>query len=131
MKLRPVETVIDGITIAGACQGPKNIMESINSALSAATKSFSLVASGELALEPTIATVNQVSCSWCGKCEDACPYNAFTKIEVDGKLIASVNESICKGCGMCLPVCPEDAINLIGYTDKEMENMIDALIPYA
>jgi heterodisulfide reductase subunit A2 len=129
MKLRPVETVIDGITIAGACQGPKNIMESINSALSAATKSFSLVASGELALEPTIATVDQETCAWCGKCEEACPYSAFTKIEVDGKFVASVNESICKGCGMCLPVCPEDAINLIGYSDDEVENMIDALIP--
>lgn len=129
MKLRPVETVIDGITIAGACQGPKNITESINSALSAATKSFSLVASGELALEPTIATVNQETCTWCGKCEKACPYNAFSKIEVNKKMIASVNESICKGCGMCLPVCPEDAINLIGYSDKEVENMIDALIP--
>ncbi|MBE0650077.1 MAG: CoB--CoM heterodisulfide reductase iron-sulfur subunit A family protein [Bacteroidales bacterium] len=128
MKLRPVETVIDGITIAGTSQGPKNIMESMNSALAAATKSFALVASGELSLEPTIATVDESKCAWCGKCEEACPYSAFEKIQSNGKLIAKVNSSVCKGCGMCLPVCPENALNLIGLSDKEMESMIDSLI---
>ncbi len=129
MKLRPVETVIDGITIAGTSQGPKNIMESMNSALAAATKSFALVASGELALEPTIAVVDESSCEWCGECEEACPYSAFEKIQRDGKEIAKVNESVCKGCGMCLPVCPENALNLIGLSDEEVESMIDNLIP--
>lgn len=128
MKLRPVETVIDGVTIAGASQGPKNVMESVNSALAAATKSFSLVDSGELALEPTVAEVDEKACEWCGKCDDACPYSAFGKIEKDGKFIASVNSSVCKGCGMCLPVCPSNSLNLIGLTDKDVENMIDALI---
>ncbi len=129
MKLRPVETVIDGVTIAGACQGPKNIMESMNSALASATKSFSLVDSGEIALEPTIATVNAEVCEWCGKCEEACPYSAFEKVEVNGKFIAKVNNALCKGCGMCLPVCPTNALNLKGLTDIDMENMIDSLIP--
>jgi len=128
MKLRPVETVIDGITIAGASQGPKNIMESMNSALSAATKSFSLVNSGELALEPTVAKIDKEACEWCGKCDEACPYSAFTKVEYNGKLIAEVNETICKGCGMCLPVCPVNAIDLTGFTDDEVESMIDALV---
>ncbi|RLD88229.1 MAG: CoB--CoM heterodisulfide reductase iron-sulfur subunit A family protein [Bacteroidetes bacterium] len=131
MKLRPVETVIDGVTIAGASQGPKNIMESMNSALAAATKSFSLINSGELALEPTIAEVDDTACEWCGKCDEACPYSAFEKIEKDGKLIAKVIPSVCKGCGMCLPVCPTNALNLIGLTDVDVESMIDALIPNA
>ncbi len=128
MKLRPVETVIDGITIAGACQGPKNIVESMTSSLAAATKSFTLVASGELALEPTIAKVDASLCDWCGKCDDACPYSAFMKKEVNGKTIAVVNESICKGCGMCLPVCPTNAIQLTGLSDNEVESIINALI---
>jgi heterodisulfide reductase subunit A len=128
MKLRPVETVIDGVTIAGACQGPKNISESINSALSAATKSYSLVASGELALEPTVAKIDEEKCTWCGKCLDACPYSALTKESFNGKMVARVNESICKGCGMCLPVCPKDAIDLTGCSDIEVEKMIDALV---
>ncbi|MBT3385329.1 MAG: CoB--CoM heterodisulfide reductase iron-sulfur subunit A family protein [Prolixibacteraceae bacterium] len=129
MKLRPVETVIDGVTIAGASQGPKNVMESVNSALAAATKSFSLVDSGELALEPTVAEVDEQTCEWCGKCDEACPFNAFEKVEIEGKLIARVNPVVCKGCGMCLPVCPVNALNLIGLTDKDVENMISALIP--
>jgi len=131
MKLRPVETVIDGVIIAGAGQGPKNIMESMNSALSAATKSFSLISSGELALEPTIATVDAETCEWCGKCEEACPYGAFEKVGKNGKSIAKVNPAVCKGCGMCLPVCPTNALNLIGLTDADVESMIDALIPNA
>jgi len=127
MKLRPVETVIDGITISGACQGPKNITESVSSALSAATKSFSYVSRGELELEPIIAIIDSELCDWCGKCTGACPYDAITKTASGGKEIAEINNSICKGCGMCLPVCPVNAINLTAYSDKEIESMIDAL----
>jgi heterodisulfide reductase subunit A len=127
MKLRPVETVIDGITISGACQGPKNIMESVNSALSAATKSFSYVNKGELELEPIIAQINNTICTWCGSCDEACPFNAISKITEGDKEIARINNSVCKGCGMCLPVCKPNAINLIAYSDTEIESMIDAL----
>jgi heterodisulfide reductase subunit A2 len=127
MKLRPVETVIDGITISGACQGPKNIMESVNSALSAATKSFSYVNTGELELEPIIAQINSEVCTWCGACVEACPFNAISKVKRDDRDIARINNSVCKGCGMCLPVCKPNAINLIAYSDNEIESMIDAL----
>lgn len=127
MKLRPVETVIDGVTIAGSCQGPKNITESVNSALSAATKSFSLISKGTLETEPIVAEVNKDLCSWCGKCAEACPFDAILQEEVDGKTVAVVNNSVCKGCGMCAPVCPPDTINLINYSSEEIMSMIDAL----
>lgn len=127
MKLRPVETVIDGITIAGACQGPKNISESVNSALSAATKSFSYVSKGTLETEPIVAEVDQDVCSWCDKCAEACPFDAIEKQKVNSKEIAVINSSVCKGCGMCTPVCPVDAIDLIGYTSEEMKSMIEVL----
>ena len=127
MKLRPVETVIDGVTISGACQGPKNIMESVNSALSAATKSFSYVSKGELETEPIIAKIDEDLCSWCGSCSDACPFDAIKKSQDGIKSIAVVNNSVCKGCGMCLPVCAPDAIDLIAYSNREIESMIDAL----
>jgi heterodisulfide reductase subunit A len=128
MKLRPVETVIDGITICGACQGPKNITESVNSSLSAATKSYSYVSKGELELEPIIAVVDKELCTWCGECQKACPFDAV-KMEKSGKKdVAVINNSVCKGCGMCLPVCPVNAINLIAYSDNEIESMIDALV---
>jgi heterodisulfide reductase subunit A len=47
--------------------------------------------------------------------------------EINGKKVAKVNESNCKGCGMCTPVCPTDAIDLAGYTNAQIESMIDAL----
>ena len=126
-KLRPVETVIDGIHIAGVCQGPKNVTESIQSALSAVSKANSLVSKGEIELEPTLAKINKNLCEWCDKCHEVCPYDAINKAEYEGKSVAFVNEPNCKGCGMCLPVCPVNAIELIGYTDKEIESMIEAM----
>ena len=127
-KLRPVETVIDAVYIAGSCQAPRNITESVNSSLSAASKANSLISTGTIELEPTLAQVDKSLCEWCDKCTLICPYNAIIKTEEDGKTIAEINKSNCKGCGMCLPVCPTNAIQLIGYTDIEIESMIDALI---
>ena len=127
MKLRPVETFIDGVTISGACQGPKNIMESVNSALSAATKSFSYVSKGELETEPIVAVIDAEKCTWCDACSKACPFDAISLTEAGTKSIALINNSVCKGCGMCLPVCPTDAIDLIAYSNNEIESMIDAL----
>lgn len=127
LKLRPVETVIDGIHIAGACQAPVNITETMKSSLAAAAKANSLVCSGEIELEPTLAKINSDRCEWCDLCAAACPFDAISKIKMNGKEIAIINEMNCKGCGMCLPVCPENAIDLIGYTDDEIECMIDAL----
>ena len=128
MKLRPVETVIDGITISGACQGPKNIAESVNSALSAATKSYSILSKGELETDPLIATIDPEKCTWCGTCETACPFDAILKVENGGKTIAVINNIVCKGCGMCAPVCEPDAIDLIGCSGTEIMSMIDALV---
>lgn len=127
-KLRPVETVIDGVLISGACQAPLNITESVKSSLSAASKVNALVSSGEIELEPTMAVVHNDKCTWCDKCSKACPYDAISVTKVNDKEVALVSKSLCKGCGMCLPVCPENAIDLIGYTDVEMESMIEALI---
>jgi heterodisulfide reductase subunit A2 len=127
MKLRPVETVIDGITIAGTCQGPKNVMESVNSSLSAAAKSYSYISKGQLELEPIVAVVDKDNCTWCNACSKACPYDAVKKVSEDGKEFATINNSVCKGCGMCLPVCPTDAIDLVAYSNREIESMIDML----
>jgi len=126
-KLRPVETVIDGVFIAGSCQGPKNITESINSSLAASAKIHSIISSGEIKLEPIIATINKDTCEWCGKCIEVCDYDAITKTEYNGKSIATVNIALCKGGGMCLPVCPVDAIEITGYSNSEIESMIDAI----
>ncbi len=127
MKLRPVETAIDGVTIAGSCQGPKNIAESVNSSLSAATKAFTILNKGELETDPLVAEIDPKKCTWCGACEAACPFDAIIKVEKGKKTIAEINNTVCKGCGMCTPVCEPDAIDLIACSSKEIMSMIDAL----
>ena len=132
-KLRPVETVISGTYICGACQGPKNISECMASALSAAAKANATLGSERIALDPNVIRINPELCEWCGKCLEICPYDCIREVEYTAgdrknKKIARVNEATCKGCGMCTPVCPYNAIDIIGFTDNEIESMIDGLI---
>ena len=127
-KLRPVETVIDGVYIAGTSQGPKNLTESILSSLSSAAKTYSLLSSGTLKLEPIVAIIDENRCEWCGKCDEVCIYDAIDKKEVKGKTVAVINETLCKGCGSCVPVCEPRAIEIKGYTNKEIEGMIDGIM---
>jgi heterodisulfide reductase subunit A len=130
-KLKPVETVISGVYIGGACQGPKNISESVQSALSGAAKINALIKRGTIALEPIVARINSDACVWCGKCASVCEYDAIKSVEFNGKQIAEVNASTCKGCGICAPVCQTDAIELIQYTNNEIESMIDGFMSKA
>lgn len=127
MKLRPVETVIDGVFIAGTCQSPKNILETINSSMAAAAKANSILTKGEISLAPTLAMINPAACVLCDKCFAACPFDAIATSDYEGTMVAKVNPSNCKGCGMCTPVCPTDAIDLAGFTNPQIEGMIDAL----
>ncbi len=126
-KLRPVETVMNGIYICGSCQGPKNIPESVASSLLAVTKAGGLLKKGYVELEPTVARIDQEKCEWCEECARSCPYDAIEKVGVEGKEVAKVNEALCKGCGACVPVCQKDAIDVQGYTDIQIRSMIDAL----
>ncbi|NLI91527.1 MAG: CoB--CoM heterodisulfide reductase iron-sulfur subunit A family protein [Peptococcaceae bacterium] len=127
-KLRPVETVVDGVYICGTCQGPKNSAESVASALAAVSQSAAILKKGYVELEPLIAMVNREACTWCGECETACPYTAISKEQVQGKEVAKIHEALCKGCGGCIPICPNHALDLKGYTDGQMKAMIDGLL---
>jgi heterodisulfide reductase subunit A len=126
-KLRPVETVIDGIFIAGAAQAPRSSAESVASALAAAVKSAALLKKGSVELEPLIAVVDPYLCTWCGICAEVCPYGAIEKVAFDGKEVAVVNGVICKGGGTCVPVCPQKAIQVRGSTESQITAMIDAM----
>ena len=126
-KLRPVETVVDGVFIAGASQGPKNLAESVASSLAAVAKTGALLLKGYVDLEPLVARVNTDACTWCGECVASCPYSAIEEVEEDGKKVARVSAVLCKGEGACVPVCPKQAIDLEGYTNSQIEAMIDAM----
>ena len=128
IKLRPVETVIDGVFIAGSAQSPKTLAESVASSLAAVAKTGGLLKKGYVNLEPLIAIVDNDKCTWCDECLKACPYGAIEKINVGGKDIAFVIESMCKGEGACVPVCPDDALDIEGYRDDQITAMIDASI---
>jgi heterodisulfide reductase subunit A len=130
-KLRPVETMVDGVLIAGACQGPKCSAESVASGLAAVTQSASVLKKGVAELDPLVATVDPDRCTWCGKCETACPYGAIEKLSLNGREVATISEAGCKGCGGCVPICPENAIDLRGYTDAQITAMIDGLLEEA
>jgi heterodisulfide reductase subunit A len=127
-KLRPVETVVDGVMIAGCCQSPRTVGESVSAGLAAVAQSAALLKKGFAELEPLVARVDPEKCTGSGACLTACPYDCITSIEWDGRQIASVDPATCKGCGGCVPVCEQDAIDLLGYTDAQMRSAIEELI---
>ena len=127
-KLRPVETVINGVFLGGSCQGPKNVSESVQSSLAAAAKINALIRKETIELEPIIARINPEACAWCDKCTKVCEYEAIFQIETNGKVVAAVNEAVCNGCGVCAPVCPADAIEVAQYTNVEIEGMIEGFM---
>ncbi len=127
-KLRPVETVVDGVYLAGACQSPKSSAEAVTSGLAAVTQSAAVLKRGVAELDPLVATVDPDACTWCGVCAEACPFGAISELSLAGKTVAQIDAAGCKGCGGCAPVCAEDAIDLQGYTDAQTKAMIDALL---
>jgi heterodisulfide reductase subunit A len=127
-KLRPVETIVDGVTICGSCQSPKNSAEAVASGLAAVTQSGAMLKRGYAELDPMVASVDTDACTWCGKCWEACPYDAVEKVEMGGKEVAQIIRTACKGCGGCVPVCPEDATDLLGYSDAQIRSMIDGMM---
>ncbi len=127
-KLRPVETVVDGVLIAGACQGPKTSGESVMSGLAAVTQSASVLKKGYTELDPLVAIVEPEACTACGDCLTACPYDAISMTEEGDRHFAVISPTGCKGCGGCVPICPENAIDLLGYTDAEITAMIEGLV---
>ena len=122
-KLRPVETNIGGLLIAGTSQGPKDIRETLSSASAASAKAASFALKKELELEPFVAHVDPESCELSKECIGECPYEAIEAR--DGK--AWVNTAKCKGCGACVAVCPSEAIQLHGFGNGQVKAMIEAM----
>ena len=127
-KLRPVETVVDGVYICGTSQQPMSSAEAVASGLAAVTQSASILKRGFAELDPLVAMVDTDLCTWCGACLDACPYTAPAEAQVDGKAVALIDKTTCKGCGGCVPVCPVKAIDLEGYTNAQIRAMIDGML---
>jgi len=124
-KLRPVDTLTEGIFIAGVAQGPKDIPDAVAQAKGAAASAIELMAKGEVEIEPFFAVVLPDRCSGCGMCIENCAYGAIELVE-DRRFgtIASINKALCKGCGACSGNCRCSAIDIIGFTSEQIHSII-------
>lgn len=125
-KLRPVESLTAGVYLAGACQFPKDIPETVAQASGAASKVLKLFAQPELASEPSVATVDEALCAGCGLCVPACPYDA--RELHPWKEVATVNAALCQSCGACAVVCPNKATTVRNMTPRQVFAMMEALL---
>jgi len=125
-KLAPVSTMNDGIFIAGACQGPKDIPETVAQAEAAAGEAIALTSKGFITLEPNLAYIEEKLCSGCQVCIPLCPYNA---IELDREaMVVKISDVLCKGCGVCVAACPSGAVHQRMFEDEQiMEELAGVL----
>ena len=127
-KLRPVETAMDGVFLAGACQAPKDIPDTVAQASGAAAQVVALLNQGQVEIEPMTAEVLALRCVACGLCVEVCPAGAAELVEVRGRRHAEINPALCKGCGLCVAGCRGGAITLHGFTDQQLLGQLAALL---
>jgi heterodisulfide reductase subunit A len=128
-KLAPVGTQVEGIFLAGACQSPKDIPDSVAQGAAAASGALSLLSRGYIIVEPTVATVNEDLCSNCKMCISVCPYDAIA--EDTEKQVAVITATKCQGCGLCVSICPSAAIHQYFYSDEAILSEIEGIIESA
>ena len=128
-KLAPVNTFTDGVFLAGCCQGPKDIPDTVAQAGAAAAEAFSLIDAGFIEMEPNTAYVLEEDCSGCKTCVGLCPYSAISFLEEKKK--AHINEVLCKGCGTCVAACPSGSIGQNLFEDDEIFEEIRGVMAYA
>ena len=124
-KLKPIDTPVDGIFLAGACQGPKDIPYSVCQGSGTAGRAATILSKQKWEIEPIVAIVDPAKCrntkAKCGVCVTACPYTAPSAPE--GKP-AVINPAMCHGCGTCVAECPSDAITQMHFTDEQILSQV-------
>ena len=116
----------DGIFVAGCCQGPKDIPDTVAQANAAAAEVLSMISRGKVEIEAATAVVDERICTGCQACKAICPYSA---IDFDPeKMVCRVNDALCKGCGACVGGCPSDAISLKHYTNEQLVAQMEGLL---
>jgi heterodisulfide reductase subunit A len=126
-KLRPVDTLTDGVFVAGNVVGPKDIPDTVAQAKAAASSAATLMARKEVEIVPYYAMVIDHKCAGCKSCIGLCPFNAITFNEIES--IAEINDILCKGCGTCVAACPSKAIIQNHFDDLQILPMIETAIP--
>ena len=134
-KLRPVETNSGGIYLAGTCQGPKDIPDTVAQASAAAMKVAILFSKDELESNAMIAHADPALCNGDGLCQSICPYQAITLEEITRRensvmvtrKVSVVNPGLCQGCGACTVACKPGAMDLKGFSDEQIMKEVEAL----
>ncbi len=125
-KLDPVATMTDGIFIAGACQGPKDIPDTVSQGAAAAARVQGMISKGSVEIEPVVATIDAERCSGCRICNELCPFNAIEFLANEG--VSYINTALCKGCGTCVAACPAKAISGAHFRDDQIFAEIEGLL---
>ena len=128
-KLAPVDTFTDGVYLAGCCQGPKDIPDSVAQAGAAAAEAMALIDRGYIELEPNTAFVIEDECSGCKTCLNVCPYHAISRDDENN--VAVINEVLCKGCGTCVAACPSGSIRQNLFEDDMILEEIRGVLSHA
>lgn len=125
-KLAPVSTFTDGVFLAGCCQGPKDIPDTVAQAGAAAAEALALIDAGRIELEPNTAYIVGEVCSGCGVCVALCPYQAVSL--APETRTASINEVLCKGCGTCVAACPSGSARQNLFEDEQIFEEVEAVL---
>ena len=125
-KLDPVATMTDGVFIAGTCQGPKDIPDSVSQGAAASARVQGMIAVGSVDVEPVVATIHEERCSGCRICNNLCPFNAIDFLQ--DKAVSYVNAALCKGCGTCVAACPAGAISGAHFSNEQIFAEISGLL---
>ena len=125
-KLDPVATMTDGLFVAGCCQSPKDIPDTVAQASAAAAEVLALISKGRVEIEAATAVVDERICSGCQICKLVCPYSAISFDEE--KEVCRVNEALCKGCGVCVGGCLSDAISLNHFTNEQILAQMEGML---
>ncbi len=131
-KLAPVDTASDGVFVAGTCQGPKDIPDTVAQAGAAAAAAVAMMDRGKVSIEPFVPHVIETRCVGCGLCVEVCPFQAIKLVGRNSyEIVAEVNETLCKGCGLCVAACRGKAISLRGFNDQQLLAEMGALLTVA
>jgi heterodisulfide reductase subunit A len=125
-KLDPVATMTDGVFIAGACQGPKDIPASVAQGAAAAARVSGMISRGKVLIEPVVATIHAENCSGCRICNSLCPFNAIEFLEEEE--VSHIEPALCKGCGTCVAACPAQAITGAHFDNRQIEAELEGLL---
>jgi len=126
VKLKPVDSTVDGIFLCGSAHYPKHIDETISQAYGAAGRAVTVLIKDSITASGAICEVNESACETCGACISLCTYGAIEFADTPKGKKATVNPILCKGDGLCTTRCPTGAIYLKHYTDEEILSQIDA-----